>query len=49
MPATGRVDGTRRAWAFGLNVLYLGLAGSSFARMLERVREKGHLGRLGME
>ncbi len=47
--ATGRVDGVRLAWAFGLNVVYLALAGFFFAWMLGRVREKGYLGRLGME
>lgn len=47
--ATGNVDSSRLLWAFGLNVLYLALAGAFFAWMLARVRDKGYLGRLGME
>ena len=43
------MDGAQLAWAFGLNAAYLALAGWFFAWMLERVREKGYLGRLGME
>lgn len=35
--------------ALALNVAYLVLAGAFFAWMLERVRVKGYLGRLGME
>jgi ABC-2 type transport system permease protein len=47
--ATGSVDPALLAKALGLNVVYLVAAAAFFAWMLGRVREKGYLGRLGME
>jgi ABC-2 type transport system permease protein len=47
--ASGRVDGHLLAMAFGLNAAFLLAAALFFGWMLERVREKGYLGRLGME
>ena len=41
--------GSALAASFGLNALYLAAGASFFAWMLGRVREKGYLGRLGME
>jgi ABC-2 type transport system permease protein len=46
---TGAVDPSLLGWAFALNVSYLTAAGLFFAWMLERVRERGYLARLGME
>jgi ABC-2 type transport system permease protein len=46
---TGSVDPKLLATAFALNVLYLAAAALFFAWMLERVRERGYLARLGME
>lgn len=45
----GTLDGRLLAAAFGLNLVYLAAAAAFFGWMLERVREKGYLGRLGME
>jgi ABC-2 type transport system permease protein len=47
--ATGRIDGATLARAFGLNLVYLALAGAFLAWMLARVRERGYLVKLGME
>lgn len=47
--ATGSLDLRLLAAAFGLNLVFLAGAAGFFGWMLERVREKGYLGRLGME
>ena len=61
LPSTHVFEGMRQALrgeavdsgflvaAFGLDLVYLGAAALFFAWMLRRVREKGYLGRLGME
>lgn len=61
LPSTHIFEGMRQALrgeavnrgflaaAFGLDVVYLAAAALFFAWMLERVRDKGYLGRLGME
>jgi len=61
LPSTHVFEGMRQAlrgeaveprWlitAFGLDIVYLGAGAAFFAWMLRRVREKGYLGRLGME
>ena len=61
LPATHVFEGMRQALrgeavdtgslaaAFGLDLVYLGAGALFFAWMLRRVREKGYLGRLGME
>ena len=46
---TSSVDPSLLAAAFALNLLYLGAGAAFFGWMLGRVREKGYLGRLGME
>jgi hypothetical protein len=43
------VRGATLLVAFGLNAAYLGAGALFFAWMLKRVREKGYLGKLGME
>jgi ABC-2 type transport system permease protein len=43
------VRGGTLATAFALNAVYLAAGAFFFRWMLERVREKGYLGRLGME
>jgi hypothetical protein len=43
------VRGSTLATAFALNAVYLAAGALFFRWMLERVREKGYLGRLGME
>jgi ABC-2 type transport system permease protein len=43
------VRGATLATAFSLNALYLGAGAAFFGWMLKRVREKGYLGKLGME
>ena len=43
------VSGGTLATAFALNAVYLAVGALFFRWMLERVREKGYLGRLGME
>jgi ABC-2 type transport system permease protein len=43
------VSGRLLVAAFGLDLLYLGAGALFFAWMLRRVRDKGYLGRLGME
>lgn len=45
----GSIDSRLLAVAFGLNLVYLAAGAAFFAWMLDRVREKGYLGRLGME
>jgi hypothetical protein len=47
--ARGSMDGRLLAGAFVLNVAYLFAGAAFFGWMLSRVREKGYLGRLGME
>ena len=47
--ATGHPEFGRLLPAYGLNVLYLALAGAFFGWMMGRVREKGYLARLAME
>lgn len=47
--AHGTLDGRRLALALVLNAVYLAAASAFFAWMLERVRDKGYLGKLGME
>jgi len=47
--STGIVDTRLLALAFALNLVYLAVGAAFFGWMLERVREKGYLGRLGME
>jgi len=47
--ARGSMDGRLLAGAFVLNVAYLFAGAAFFGWMLRRVREKGYLGRLGME
>jgi ABC-2 type transport system permease protein len=47
--AQGVVDGRALAFAFALNLVFLVCSAAFFGWMLERVREKGYLGRLGME
>jgi ABC-2 type transport system permease protein len=46
---TGHVDTGTLVAAVGLNAVYLAAAAAFFGWMLERVREKGYLSRLGME
>jgi ABC-2 type transport system permease protein len=47
--AGGGLEASRLAAALALNVAYLAAGAAFFAWMLRRVREKGYLGRLGME
>jgi ABC-2 type transport system permease protein len=47
--ATGTVDTGSLVAALSLNLVYLAAGSLFFAWMLERVREKGYLSRLGME
>jgi ABC-2 type transport system permease protein len=46
---TGVVDVKLLLLAFGLNLVYLAAAAAFFGWMLARVREKGYLGKLGLE